>query len=119
MLRTRRDEVAPHVTKDGAVIRELMHPSHHGNRAQSLAEATVPPGQATRLHLHHKSEELYHILEGEGVVTVGSAEHGVKAGDTVCIPSGTPHRLRNPGPGDLRLLCACSPAYRHEDTALL
>lgn len=119
MLRTRRDEVAPYATKDGAIIRELLHPAHHGNLAQSLAEATIAAGQATRLHLHRRSEELYHILEGEGVVTVGSAEHGVRPGDTVCIPPGTPHRVRNPGPGPLRLLCCCSPAYRHEDTVLL
>lgn len=119
MLRTRRDDVVPFTTKDGATIRELLHPAHHGNAAQSLAEAIVPAGQATRLHLHHRSEEIYHILQGEGVVTVGHAEHGVRPGDTVCIPPGTPHRLRNPGPGELRLLCCCSPAYSHADTVLL
>ena len=44
--------VTPYITKDGSVIRELMHPAVHGNQLQSLAEATVQPGQRTQLHRH-------------------------------------------------------------------
>jgi hypothetical protein len=39
--------VEPYVTKDGSEIRELMHPSTHANHAQSLAEASVFPGERT------------------------------------------------------------------------
>ena len=42
--------IEPYVTKDGSEIRELMHPTVHGNRQQSLAEATVAPGAQTALH---------------------------------------------------------------------
>jgi len=41
-MKSRHADAAPYVTKDGSEIRELMHPAVHGNRAQSLAEATVP-----------------------------------------------------------------------------
>lgn len=119
MLRTRYAEAAPFVTKDGAEIRELLHPARHGNHAQSLAEATVHPGRATTLHLHHRTEEVYHVTAGEGVVTVGAQEQGLRVGDTVCIPPGTPHRLRNTGAGPLKVLCCCSPPYNHADTELL
>ena len=43
-MKTRYADIPAYVTKDGSVIRELLHPDHHGNRQQSLAEATVPPG---------------------------------------------------------------------------
>jgi mannose-6-phosphate isomerase-like protein (cupin superfamily) len=43
----------------------------------------------------------------------------VQAGDTVCITPGTPHRIRNTGGETLVILCACAPAYAHEDTELL
>jgi mannose-6-phosphate isomerase-like protein (cupin superfamily) len=43
----------------------------------------------------------------------------VRTGDTVCIPPGTPHRIRNTGAGPLRILCCCSPAYSHDDTELV
>lgn len=112
-------EVAPFTTKDGSIIRELMHPRSSPARQQSLAEATVPPGVATVLHRHAKSEELYHILAGGGLMTLGEEEFEVHAGDTVCIAPGTPHRIRNHGAAPLVLLCCCAPAYSDTDTELL
>jgi mannose-6-phosphate isomerase-like protein (cupin superfamily) len=111
--------VAPFVTKDGSVIRELMHPAVHGNVNQSFAEAIVPVGGATQLHRHHASEEIYHFVAGEGLMTLGARSFAVRAGDTICIPPGTPHRLRNTGGAELKLLCACAPAYSDDDTELL
>lgn len=114
-----RDQVAPYVTKDGSEVRELMHPAVHGNRAQSLAEATLPPGRRTALHRHLLTEELYHVTAGHGVMTLGERRFTIQAGDTVAIAPGTPHGLENTGTVPLVVLCACSPAYSHEDTELL
>lgn len=112
-------EVSPYITKDGSEIRELMHPSVHGNRAQSLAEATVQPGGRTQLHRHHRTEELYHVTAGAGRMTLGGETFVVQVGDTVCIPPGTPHCIEALGAGPLRLLCCCAPPYDHADTELL
>ena len=112
-------QVTPFVTKDGSIIRELMHPAVHGNRAQSLAEAIVPPGSATVLHRHHHSEEIYHITAGDGLMRLGDAEFAVAVGDTICIPPGVPHSLSNPGQRELRLLCCSSPPYTDNDTELI
>ena len=119
MLKTEYKKVRPYITKDGSIIRELMHPQVHGNTKLSLAEAIVPAGFTTYLHRHHTSEEIYHILEGRGIVTVGAEQTEVKPGDTICIPPDTPHRIKNPGPGPLRFLCCCAPPYSHEDTELI
>jgi len=116
---SRYDHVQPYVTRDGSVIRELMHPGRQGVRNQSLAEASIPAGSATRLHRHGKTEELYHVTAGRGRMTLGDARLGVEVGDTVLITPGTPHRIENIGGETLRVLCCCSPAYRHEDTELL
>lgn len=107
------------VTKDGSEIRELMHPSAQVVRNQSLAEAIVHPGQTTRLHRHRRSEELYHVAAGTGRLTLGDETTPVKVGDTVCIPPGTAHCIENTGTEPLRILCACAPAYAHDDTELL
>jgi mannose-6-phosphate isomerase-like protein (cupin superfamily) len=112
-------DIAPYPTKDRSEIRELMHPAVHGNRNQSLAEATVPPGAPTLLHRHRESEELYHVTAGEGRMTLGGETFPVAPGDTVCIPPGTPHSIENTGPGPLKLLCCCAPPYSHQDTELL
>jgi len=118
-VKTRLLDIDPYRTQDGSEIRELMHPAHHACRNQSLAEAVVPAGARTRLHLHRETEELYHITAGEGVLTLGGEQMKVSPGDTALIPPGTPHCIEATGSGDLHILCCCSPAYRHEDTELL
>jgi mannose-6-phosphate isomerase-like protein (cupin superfamily) len=118
-MRTRYADIPAYVTKDGSEIRELMHPAHHGNRQQSLAEAIVPPGATTLLHRHHLTEELYHVTTGSGLMTLGDAQFPIGPGDTVLIPPGTPHNVTANGAIPLHILCCCSPAYRHEDTELL
>ena len=118
-MKTEYAATPPYATKDGSEIRELMHPSIHGNRSQSLAEASVAPGVTTRLHRHRLSEELYHITAGYGRMTLGEERFDVVPGDTICIPPDTPHCIENTGSEPLRLLCCCAPAYAHADTELL
>jgi mannose-6-phosphate isomerase-like protein (cupin superfamily) len=118
-MRTSYAAIRSYVTADGSEIRELMHPDHHGNQRQSLAEATLRPGQETLLHKHLRTEELYHITAGSGLMTLGDERFAVFPGDTVHIPPGTPHCISNIGAEALRILCCCTPAYSHEDTVLL
>ncbi len=118
-MRTEYERIRPYTTKDGSLVRELMHPKVHGNRRQSLAEAIVPVGTETFLHRHFVSEEIYHIAEGQGLMTLGKEQFEIKKGDTVCILPGTRHRVENTGSIPLKILCCCSPAYSHEDTELV
>ena len=118
-MQTRYADIPPYITKDGSEIRELMHPAVHGNRLQSLAEATVAPGTKTQLHRHAVTEELYHVSSGSGIMTLGDLRVAVTSGDTVLIPPGTPHRIEATGDEALRILCCCSPPYSHDDTELL
>lgn len=111
-------DIEPYITRDGSVIRELMHPDRHRCVQQSLAEATIPPGSATLLHRHHTSEEVYYLLQGSGMMRLGEQEFEVAQGDSVCIPPGVAHNIRNTAEQPLILLCACAPAYAHEDTEL-
>jgi mannose-6-phosphate isomerase-like protein (cupin superfamily) len=120
MIKTAYSDLpAYYTTKDGSLIRELMHPAVHGGHNQSLAEAIVPAHTTTHLHCHVKTEEIYHITGGKGEMTLGNDRFAVSAGDTILIPPGTPHRIANTQAGPLKLLCCCCPPYSHEDTLLL
>jgi len=116
---TRYHKQPPFMTKDGSEIRELMHPSVHGNHKQSLAEARVAPGGATALHRHRTSEELYHVTGGEGLMTLDDRKFAIMPGDTVAIAPWTAHCVENTGSETLVILCCCSPPYADEDTELL
>ncbi|HLM37556.1 MAG TPA: cupin domain-containing protein [Gaiellaceae bacterium] len=107
------------ITKDGSEIREQAGIPTGNAVNQSLAEATVPPGAETEEHYHGVSEEIYVFTSGSGVMKLGDEETDVATGDTVVIPPGTPHKLRNTGSGPLKLLCCCAPPYSHEDTFMV
>ena len=104
------------VTADGSTIRELFGLPTGGVEHQSLAEATLAPGQATQRHYHRASEEIYFVLDGDGEMKLDGERRAVSAGDAVAIPAGAWHELRAEGDRPLRILCSCAPPYRHEDT---
>lgn len=103
--------VEPFVTKDGSTIRELHH-----TELQSLAEATLEPGQATERHHHRATEEIYLVTKGSGELEIDGERRRVRPGDAVLIPPGAWHTLDNDGTSELTILCMCSPPYSHDDT---
>jgi mannose-6-phosphate isomerase-like protein (cupin superfamily) len=112
------DQLKAFITVDGSSIRELAGPAWSPVRNQSLAEATLPPGGETAEHSHPISEEIYYFTSGSGRLRLGEDEAEVRTGDCVVIPPGTPHKLFNPGPNELVLLCCCAPAYSDADTVM-
>jgi mannose-6-phosphate isomerase-like protein (cupin superfamily) len=118
-MKTSRHDAVPYVTLDGSEIRELLHPDHHPVRQQSLAEAVVAPGGKTARHRHQRSEEIYHVTRGQGMMTLGEACFAITVGDSILIAPGTPHCVENTGDEPLHILCCCAPAYAHADTELL
>ena len=118
MQTVRLDQREAFITADGSSIRELAGVPTGNAANQSLAEATVPPGGQTAEHFHRTSEEIYLFLSGMGTMQLDGEEAEVRAGDCVVIAPGAVHKLWNPGPEPLVLLCCCAPAYSHEDTVL-
>ena len=108
-------EAKAFTTADGSTIRELLGIPTAPVRNQSLAEATLEPGQKTERHYHAESEEIYYLVQGSGDMEVDGERRTVSPGDAILIPPGAWHRIRAGGE-QLRFLCCCSPAYRHEDT---
>lgn len=111
-----REEAEPFTTADGSTIRVLLDAELGGARNQSLAEATLGPGEATERHYHAKTEELYVLLEGSAEMEVESERARVGPGDAILIPPGSWHQIRAHGPAGVRFLCCCAPPYSHEDT---
>jgi mannose-6-phosphate isomerase-like protein (cupin superfamily) len=104
-----RDDLPAFTTKDGSEIREFHHTA-----AQSLAEASLEPGQTTQRHQHRETEEIYMLLDGEADLEVDGESRHVGAGDAILIPAGAWHQITATAP--LRFLCCCVPPYRDDDT---
>src|SRR5678815_175523 len=108
------DTQRPFTTKDGSAIRSILDRSNAPVQNQSLAEARVPAGGATRCHYHELAEEFYFILEGRGSMEIDGESREVGPGDAILIPPGAWHTIA--ARENLRFLCCCSPPYAHEDT---
>lgn len=119
VIKTKSRAIKSYTTKDGSLIKELMHPKLHGNMRMSLAEATIAVGTATSLHTHATSEELYHIIAGNGRMRLAGETFEVAEGDTISILPGKPHQIENTGTTALKVLCCCSPPYSHDDTTIV
>lgn len=58
----------------------------------------IPPGKsAYPYHYHHKNEETFYILSGEGILKTPEGEKKVAAGDLLFFPTGPAgaHKLTN------------------------
>ncbi|HVS28862.1 MAG TPA: cupin domain-containing protein [Solirubrobacteraceae bacterium] len=60
------------------------------SRQSGLQHVTVEPGRwGTPPHCHSAEEELFFVLDGDGVVALGDEEHPVRRGSVVSRPAGT------------------------------
>lgn len=67
--------------------------------------ALVHPKEALNPH-HHAPSEIYFVMKGEGIVTLGEDTHTVCAGDAVFIPGNVRHGIANKSDTDLTFLYA-------------
>ncbi len=70
-------------------------PDHKIKRIQ------VRPGERLSLQRHQRRSEHWHIVKGKAVVTLGKEEISLQTGDSVDIPAGYAHRIKNPGYDEL------------------
>ena len=53
------------------------------------------PGQTSPIHSHPTADEIYHVLDGEGLFDDGRRQVRVRRGDTVIFPAGEVHRVQS------------------------
>jgi len=76
-------------------------PAHHvqkflTNSAHcSVSVASWEPGQTSPIHHHPGADEIYHILEGEGLFRDGRAERRLGPGATIFFPAGEVHQVHS------------------------
>ena len=93
---------------DGIVSwRTLLSADRTASASLTVGTATLDPGASVDGALHrHAPDEIYVILEGEGLVHIDGEAHPVRAGSAVFVPGGAWHHAENTGSGPLRLLYA-------------
>lgn len=87
----------------------------HEDNTCKVKVITVLPGKRLSLQSHEKRTEFWVITEGKGLMTLGSLQYTLKAGEKVKIPVGTKHRIENTGQIPLKFIEVQTGTYFGED----
>ncbi|NOT73530.1 MAG: cupin domain-containing protein [Cyclobacteriaceae bacterium] len=54
-------------------------------------QTSLSQGRGTPLHVHHKQDEVFYVVEGEYYFQIGDEKFRAFAGDTIFLPMKVPH----------------------------
>lgn len=105
------DEGRP-IPGDGVMIPNLMGKvaADQGSGSIAVMEGTAEPGFGPPIHIHHSSEELFYVLQGQMDFQVGDQRVSATPGTLVMVPRGTVHAPLVVGSEQARFLVMFAPA---------
>jgi quercetin dioxygenase-like cupin family protein len=74
-----------------------------------LLESTIPPGFSPPLHVHHREDESFYVLEGQLRLQCGDETFVAPAGSYIFLPRDVPHSFRVEGDTPARMLTLETP----------
>lgn len=109
-MQIRRWNTSPRYERDGITSYLLVSAVTTGSTHLTTTLVEMQPGGMQRIH-HHKNEQCYFILEGQGLMAAGEETERVRPGDCIYIPGNTPHGLVNDGETVLTYYSAAAPSF--------
>nr|BBH92656.1 hypothetical protein KTA_08550 [Thermogemmatispora argillosa] len=100
-----RETVPREPTRHGALKRVLLRREEALSALCFVNEVEVAPGETIHSHAHESMQEVFYLLEGEGLMKLGEQSLTVREGDCLLVPPLLPHEITNAGPLPLRFLC--------------
>lgn len=93
----------------GALSKPLVDPEGVGARLVDHRISSYEPMAYVGRHKHKVQEQIYHVLEGEGLFEYGDAQRVVRRHDVIFIPPGVEHAFHNTGLEHLVFLVITTP----------
>jgi mannose-6-phosphate isomerase-like protein (cupin superfamily) len=94
----------------GALSKLLVGPANSGSSLIDFRISRYAPNAHVAEHTHQVQEQVYYVLEGEGVLTLDEERRLMRAHDYVYIPPGVRHSFTNTGLAGLVFLVVTTPA---------
>jgi mannose-6-phosphate isomerase-like protein (cupin superfamily) len=93
----------------GAFSKLLVRPERAGSELIDYRISVYQPRAHVALHSHKVQEQVYHVLDGEGLLEIDGQKRVVRAGTVVFLPPGVEHAIYNTGMVDLTFIVVTSP----------
>jgi mannose-6-phosphate isomerase-like protein (cupin superfamily) len=93
----------------GALSKALVRPETCGSRRIDHRISSYQPMAHVAEHVHRVQEQVYHVLEGEGLLTLDDRRVLMRRHDYVFVPPGVRHSFTNHGLTPLVFLVVTSP----------
>jgi len=94
----------------GALSKALVGPDNSGSSLLDFRISRYAPNAYVQEHVHKVQEQVYYVLEGEGVLTLDKERHLMRPHDYVYVPPGVRHSFTNTGTAGLVFLVVTTPA---------
>lgn len=99
----------------GALSKPLVRPETCGARRVDYRISCYQPMAYVQEHVHAVQEQVYHVLEGEGLLTLDGRRVLMRRHDYVFIPPGVRHAFTNNGTVPLVFLVVTTPVEDREE----
>lgn len=99
----------------GALSKELAGPTTTGSSRVDFRMSRYAPMAYVQEHVHKVQEQVYYVLEGEGMLTLDDQKQLMRAHDYVYVPPGIRHSFTNTGIDGLVFLVVTTPADDEEE----
>jgi mannose-6-phosphate isomerase-like protein (cupin superfamily) len=93
----------------GALSKPLVRPETAGSRLVDYRISCYQPMAYVQLHAHKVQEQVYHVLDGEGLMEMDGRRVVVRKHDVIFIPPGVEHGITNTGLVDLTFIVVTTP----------
>ncbi len=94
----------------GALSKMLVGPPNTGSALMDFRISRYAPMAYVEEHVHKVQEQVYYVLEGEGMLVLDGKEHLMRPHDYVYVPPGVRHSFTNTGLAGLVFLVVTTPA---------
>ena len=94
----------------GAFSKMLVRPESCGSKSIDYRISVYQPRAYVAPHKHRIQEQVYHVLEGEGLMELDGKKQVVRKDDVIFIPPGIEHAIYNTGMTDIKFVVVTSPA---------
>ena len=94
----------------GALSKALVGPGDTDIQGIDYRISSYQPMAYVAAHTHKVQEQIYHVLDGEGLMELDGTKTVVRRHDVIHIPPGIEHAISNSGLVDLVFLVVTAPA---------